>query len=216
VAVKKPEKVRTRQACRCLRNFQSLNHSAPPSQSSPSSIPRHRSADILSATVRATFCRPNSKEQTADRMSACRQRAACTRSVGQIPSPHLRHFPQAQFRAPGAPICYRLPCARHSVARIPKNRLRTECPPHPACSMHALRRPNPAPLFLGVLGALAVQTSSSSPRSADIPSTTVRATSCRLNSKEQTADRMSACRQRAACTRSADRIPFPHSSLAAQ
>jgi hypothetical protein len=60
----------------------------------------HRSADILSATVRATFCRPSSEKQTADRMSACRQRAGCTRSVGQIPSHHLRHFPQAQFRAP--------------------------------------------------------------------------------------------------------------------
>jgi hypothetical protein len=59
-----------------------LNPIPPPSPFSPSSIPRHRSADILSATVRATSCRPNSKEQTADRISACRQRAECTRSVG--------------------------------------------------------------------------------------------------------------------------------------
>ncbi|MEY4243107.1 MAG: hypothetical protein RLZZ245_692, partial [Verrucomicrobiota bacterium] len=48
----------------------------------------HRSANILSATVRATFCRPNSKEQTADRISACRQRAECTRSV----DPNLFHL----------------------------------------------------------------------------------------------------------------------------
>ncbi|MEY4242978.1 MAG: hypothetical protein RLZZ245_563, partial [Verrucomicrobiota bacterium] len=115
------------------------------------------SADILSATVRATSCRPNSKKQTADKISANRQRAACTRSFGQIPSP----------------------------------------------------------LFLGDLGALAVQTSSSSPpRSADILSATVRATSCRPNSKEQNADRISANRQRAACTRPFGQIPFPHSSLA--
>jgi hypothetical protein len=173
-----------------------------------------RSADILSATVRATSCRPNSKEQTADRMSACQQRAECTRSARQIPSPTL---PWRTWRLGGPNLFIFPPERRYPIGYRARDILSPEFPKADcgqnvrlptARRMHALLRPNPLPpLFLGDLSALAVQTSSSSPRSADILSATVRATSCRPNSKEQTADSMSACRQRAACTRSTGQIP---------
>jgi hypothetical protein len=59
-----------------------------------------------------------------------------------------RHFPQAQFRATGAPIFYRLPCARHPVARIPKSKRRTEYPPaDSAQNASAPQAKSPPPTF---------------------------------------------------------------------